>query len=273
MNEEISKKRKKKRIKWYTYVDDELHGYLEQFMESFKLKNRAKFIRNGVKYYINHLEQVMEKEIEMIDFKEKKVNDIIEKAIEKYYVNTENFSVKLKQYLSPLKTSVLMLKELIDNEERALKLFENIEKAINGLEISIESEIKKPTPKRFVKNFDLLHIEDNELDRRVIHDYFEDKGVKITSVETAEEALDILHHATPKAFLIDYALTTSRFNGDKLCKLLKSKEEYQDKAVYIISAMISEEQKRDVIAKCNADCIITKPIKSLKELDVILTNL
>ena len=272
MNDKTEEKKARKKIKWYTYVDEDLKDKLEAFMQQFNVNNRAKIIRHSVNHYIDHVTHIQDKELDIRGYEEENINAYISQAIDAFYLPRSRFLKQLKQQISPLKTAILMLRESLEDSE-LISLVENAEKAVNGLESSVKLEMIKPTPQRFVRNFDILHVEDNELDRKVIHDYFTNKGIRIKSVETAEEALDLLNHCTPKVFLVDYSLDTSRMNGDQLCKIIKTREEYKHKPIHIITAMITEKQSEDLKKRSGAESVIMKPIRSLSELDVIIKDL
>ena len=78
--------------------------------------------------------------------------------------------------------------------------------------------------------------------------------------------------ATPKAFLLDIDLRTSNIDGAKLCQMLKSKMSYNAIPIILISAVVSEKEKK-ISTITEADDIIIKPIDKLADLDVILKYL
>ncbi|MFX1589774.1 MAG: hypothetical protein ACFFC1_16615, partial [Promethearchaeota archaeon] len=163
MNNKILKetKKSKKDVKWYTYVDSELDTKLKEFMELYNIKKQAKVIRDCVNYYIDYVKQVLQKHTEIKEYNDKYINDFIRKAINVHELDM-NYYEELKQKLSPLKMSILML----DNSLKAPnKLTENIENAKNALvelENSIKRRFEQPKLIRHVKIFDILYIEDNE---------------------------------------------------------------------------------------------------------------
>lgn len=274
MNDKIAKeiKKPKKDIKWYSYVNLELDNKLNTFMEQYNVKNQAKIIRDCVNHYLDYVIQILSKDIERKEYDDNYINDFIRNAIN-IYEPSNNLFEELKQKLSPLKTSILMSKDLVDKPE---VLFENIKnsiKAIIELEKAIKRHFEEPRPIRYVKRFDILYIEDNELDRKTIETYFKGKGADIKSVETSEEGLEILKISSPNVILLDVNLKTSRINGDKLCKTLKSKEEYSDLPIILMTATISEKEKVEFLANTRADDIIIKPINELADLDLLFTYL
>ena len=92
----------------------------------------------------------------------------------------------------------------------------------------------------------------------------------IKSVETSEEGLDILKVSTPQAFFLDIDLRNSNIDGAKLCQMLKSKELYMAIPIILISAVVSEKEKEEILKITEADEIIIKPIDKLADLDVLL---
>ena len=141
------------------------------------------------------------------------------------------------------------------------------------LESSIKRHFEKPKLIRYIKKFDILYIEDNELERNTIDTYFKRKDVDIKSVETSEEGLDILKASTPQAILLDIDLKTSNIDGTKLCQMLKSKMLYKAIPIILISAVVSEKEKKEILTITEAEEIIIKPIDKLADLDVLLKYL
>ena len=264
----------KKDIKWYTYVDSYLDSKLKNFMDDYKIKNQAKLIRNFVNYGIDYLNAIFQKKSrdDPQKYDEIELDNLIRKAIDGYEVGN-NFHEELKQNLSPLKLSLLMLDGFIEEKE---KLSEGIQTAISALEeleISVKRHFKEPNIIRLVKKIDLLYIEDNELERKNVEHFFKAQGVDIKSMETTDEALYFLKTLTPRAILVDINLKTSNINGDKLCQMLKSNAQYNSIPIILISAIYSEKEKEDVLTSTGADDIIFKPIDKLKDLDVLFKYL
>ena len=274
MNEKNSEttKKSKKEIKWYTYVDSELDNKLTEFMKQYNVKNQANVIRSCVNNHLEYVKQILQKNIEIKYYDDEYINDFIKEAINAYDPRNTLFE-ELKQKLSPLKTSVLMSKDLINKPEILFENIENSIKAIIELEKIIKQHFEEPRPTRYIKRFDILYVEDNELDRKSIETYFKSKGADIIPVETSEEGLEILKISTPNVILLDVDLKTSKINGDRLCKMLKSKEQYNKIPIVLMTATISEKEKEELLTITGADDIIIKPINKLSDLDLILTKL
>jgi len=272
--ESIKTGKLKKDIKWYTYVDSHLDSKLQDFMDEYEIKNQAKIIRNFVNYSIDYINAITEKKScnDNQNFDETEIDMLIRKAIEEYEIGN-NFHEELKQKLSPLKVSLLMLDSYSEEKEKLSEGIQNAIRALEELEITVKRHFEEPTIRRFVKKIDILYVEDNELERITINHFFNSKGVDIKSVETSDEALHILKSLTPRAILLDINLKTSSINGDKLCQILKSKAEYNSIPIILISAAFSEKEKQEVLASTGADEIIFKPIDKLKELDVLFKYL
>jgi len=241
-------------------------------MEQYHIKNQAKIIRNSVKSYLDNVYQILEKDMEGKEYDEESINESIREAINTFDLHS-TFHEELKQKLSPLKVSILMLNSFLNEPNKLTESIENIKNALSELESSIKRHFEKPKLIRYVKKFDILYIEDNELERKTVDAYFKRKGVNIKSVETSEEGLDILKVSTPRAILLDIDLRTSSIDGAKLCQMLKSKMLYKAIPIILISAVVSEKEKKKMVTITEADNIIIKPINKLEDLDILLKYL
>ena len=264
----------KKDIKWYTYVDSFLDSKLHDFMEEYKINNQAETIRNCVNYCIDYLNAIFQKKSHKgpQKYDEIELDNLIKKAINGYEIGN-GFHEELKQKLSPLKLSLLMLNNYIEDKEKLLEGIQNAISALEDIELSVKRHFEEPKLIRFIKKFDILYIEDNELERKTVDTYFKRKDVDIKSVETSEEGLDILKVSTPQAFLLDIDLKTSNIDGAKLCQMLKSKELYEAIPIILISAVVSEKKRKEILKVTDADDLIIKPIDKLADLDVLLKYL
>ena len=241
-------------------------------METHNIKNQAKIIRDSVKYYLDYVKLILQKDIEVIDYNDKLVNSSIKEAIDAFELN-KSFYEELKQKISPIKLSILMLNDFLVEPEKMNVSIENLKNAFFDLESLIKRHFEEPKPIRHIKKFDILYIEDNELERETVNTYFKRKGFDIRSVETSEEGLDILKVSTPQAILLDLNLKTSNIDGLKLCQKLKANKEYKSIPIVLISALVTEKEKKEILEKTNADDIIIKPIDKLSDLDVILEKI
>ncbi|NHJ20901.1 MAG: response regulator [Candidatus Lokiarchaeota archaeon] len=264
----------KKDIKWYTYVDSRLDSKLQEFMDEYEITNQAKIIRTFVDYSIDYIKAIVEKKAcyDIQNYNESELDALIRKAIEEYEIGN-NFYEELKQKISPLKVSLLMLNNYIKDPDKLTEGIQNAIDALKELEDIVSRHFEEPNIVRFVRKIDILYIEDNELERRTIDHFFKLKGVEIKSVETSDEALQILKTVTPRAILLDINLKTSNINGDNFCQMLKSKPQYDSIPVILISAAVSEKERHEVLARTKADDIIFKPIDRLKELDIMFKHL
>jgi len=272
--ENIKPGKNKKDIKWYTYVDSFLDSKLHDFMEEYKINNQAKIIRNCVNYCIDYLNAISQKKShdDPQKYDEIELDNLIKKAINGYEIGN-SFHEELKQKLSPLKLSLLMLNNYIEEKEKLLDGIQNAISALDELEFSVKRHFEEPKLIRYIKKFDILYVEDNELERKTVDTYFKRKDVDIKSVETSEQGLDILKVSTPQAFLFDIDLRTSNIDGAKLCQMLKSKELYKAIPIILISAVVSKKEKKEILKITEADDIIIKPIDKLADLDVLLKYL
>jgi len=166
-----------------------------------------------------------------------------------------------------------MLSSFLNEPNKLIESIENAKNALLELENSIKRHFEEPKLIRYIKNFDILYIEDNELERKTVDAYFKRKDIDIKSVETSEEGLDILKASTPQAILLDIDLKTSNIDGVKLCQMLKAKMLYKAIPIILISAVVTEKEKEEILSITEADDIIIKPIDKLADLDVLLKYL
>ena len=260
----------KKDIKWYTYVDSCLDSKLRDFMCEYKINNQAKIIRNCVNHCIDYVDAIFQKKSQddPQKYDEAELDNLIRKAIDGYEIGS-SFHEEIKQKLSPLKVSLLILNNYIDDREKLQDGIQNAISALEALEISVKQHFEEPNVVRFVRKIDLLYIEDNELERRTVDQYFKTQGVDIKSMETSDEALYVLKTLTPRAILLDINLKTSNINGDQFCQMLKSNAHYNSIPIILISAAFSEKEKSEILEATGADDIVFKPIDRLKDLDVL----
>ena len=243
-------------------------------MEQFKINNQARLLRNFVDNHIDYINIVAKKNTlnHSLEYDEKYFYEFISKAID-VYEEGNGFYEELKQKLSPLKISILMLENCYGDCESMLEVIDNIKKALEGIEQSVKHHFEEPKIARFVKKIDVLYIEDNELERKTIDTFFSQKGINIKSVETSEEAFYLLKTLTPRVILVDINLKTSNINGDKFCQIVKANSEYSSIPIILISAIVSKDKKQDILTKTGAEDIIIKPIDSLTDLHILFKYL
>lgn len=239
-------------------------------MESFEITNQAKLIRICVDQNIDYINSIYQKQPIKGPKKFNQIyfNKFIQNAIENYE-DGNGYYEELKQKLSPLKLSILMLEKKMANNNDLMDAIMNIKQSFEELERTVKRRYEEPKLTRFVKKIDILHIEDNELERKTIETYFKNNDINIKSVETSEEAMYLLNNLTPKVILVDINLKTSSIQGDKLCRLIKSNDEYRKVPVVLISALVSKSRKHEILEATGADNIIIKPIEKLADLDII----
>ncbi|MFX1328115.1 MAG: hypothetical protein ACFE91_08230, partial [Promethearchaeota archaeon] len=148
-------------------------------MEDFNINNQANLIRTFVHNNIDYINAIFKKKslTGLKKYDENYFDDFIRKAIDMYEeFNGNGFHEVLKQKLSPLKLSILMLENYHNGSELLLEIINNIQKAYEELENSIKRHFEEPKLIRFVKKVDILYIEDNELERKTIDAFFKSKG-------------------------------------------------------------------------------------------------
>ena len=272
--ENIKQDKLKKNIKWYTYVDSQLDFKLLDFMEEYKIKNKAKIIRNFVNYSIDYLNAIFQKKLQNNpqNYNETELDNLIRKAIDAHEIGN-SFQEELRQRISPLKISLLILNNYIEDKEKLSLGIKNAINALEELEITVKRHFEVPNIIRYIKKIDILYVEDNELERKTIDHFYKAKGLDIKSVETSDEVMYILKTLTPRVILLDVNLKTSNINGDNLCQILKSNDEYSFIPIVLISAVFSENKKKEILTSTGADAVIFKPIDKLKDLDVLFKYL
>lgn len=251
-----------------------LDSKLKTFMESFNIKNQAKLIRMFVDENIDYINAIYRtkpiKELE--GFNPTYLREFILDAIESHEVES-GFYEALKQKLSPLKMSILMLEKQLENPSDLMRAISNINQSFKELESVVKRRYEEPKLTRFAKKIDILYIEDNELERKTLETYFKANYVDIKSVETSEEAMYLLNTLTPKVILADINLKTSGINGDKLCQMIKASEEYRKVPFVLISALVSKDEKHEILESTGANDIIIKPIEKLADLEIMFKYL
>ena len=243
-------------------------------MEKYDIKNQAELIRTFVNDGIDYINAVNRKKSFKEDKKydEQEFHEYITKAIDTHEEGN-GFHEELKQKLSPLKLSILILENHLNDPENLSEKVGNVQEAFDALENLVKQHFEEPKLIRFVKHVDILYIEDNPLERKTVKTFFQTMGLSIKSVETSEEGLYLLNVLTPKVILVDIKLKTSNINGDEFCRIVKSISEYSSIPIVLISAVVSEHNKREIMIKTGADDIIIKPINKLSDLHVLLKYL
>ena len=265
-----TKVKAKKDIKWYSYVTATLDTKLKNFMKDFNVNNQAKIIRTFVSNAIDYINAVyMKKPLRgSKNFDDKYFYEYIIKAVETFEEGN-GFHEGLKQKLSPLKLSILMLENHINEPEIQKKIVYNLRDAFEELEMHIKHHFEKPKLTRFIKKVDILYIDDNDLERKTLENFLQVSGLDTKAVKNSDEGLYLLNILTPQLILMDSDLKTSNINGDCLCQIIKSREEYKTIPIILISTSTSDEEKQDILARTNADDMISKPVNSLSDLNVI----
>jgi len=274
INEPATPRKSKKEIKLYTYIDSDLDTKLKDFMEDYGIKNQASLLRSCLNNFIDYVNIIYNKNSinEPKKYVANEIDEYIRKAIEEYETSYSLYE-EIKQRISPLKVSLLMLNNYTEELDKLLEGIDNARGALDELENFVKHRFEEPNLKRYVKKIDVLYIEDNELERKTVDAYFKRKGIDIKSIETSDEGLYLLKTLTPKAILLDINLRTSNIKGDELCRIIKSNEQYCSIPIILITALISENEKREMLNSTGADGIIIKPIDKLKDLDIILDYL
>lgn len=109
---------------------------------------------------------------------------------------------------------------------------------------------------------EIFIIEDDQEIQKMLRDYFEKNGFSAKAFGNAESFLFEIKKKKPDIILLDLMLPDA--DGIEVCKNLKSKEEYSNIPVIIISAK-TQEVERVIGLEVGADDYVCKPF-SLREL-------
>lgn len=69
------------------------------------------------------------------------------------------------------------------------------------------------------ESYQILHVEDSPTQQILMQDLLEAQGWAVTTVASAQEAMEFLEQKTPHLVLIDYILPGMR--GDELCRRIR----------------------------------------------------
>ena len=125
------------------------------------------------------------------------------------------------------------------------------------------------------KNIEILLVEDNPADARLIMEAFKESKVlnKLSHANTGEEALEYLHsaasnHHRPDLIFLDLKLPGK--SGFEVLSEIKSDPKFMKIPVVIISGLNSAESISRSY-QLNANCYITKPTNNREFSDMIKT--
>ena len=232
------------------YVEKDTKEKWDDFRKHHDISTVSKLIRNSVNQYVDQESKFGPKDPSRIDL------GVL-----------SNISHELKQPLTNIKGFAQLLLEDSSKEElseRALKIAKNIfdssllleKKIVNFLDnIKVENE-----------QFDLLLIEDDLATIQLITSFFKNKGFSVRGVISASRGREELKNGTPKVILLDVILPDE--NGYELCKDLKSKKEFQDVPIFILTAIPASEVE-EKLDEIGADGYILKPF-DFSDFDKIL---
>jgi len=108
-----------------------------------------------------------------------------------------------------------------------------------------------------LKSMNILLIDDDEWIRDSMHVFFETEGCRITSLETAEEALQIIHQQDFDIVICDYKLPG--LNG---LTLLKEVRQVQENALTILITAYKTADLVSEAKKIGVNAFIAKPFSS-----------
>ena len=259
----------KKDVKVYTYVDRVMDKELSTFIEQNEISSKAKLLRDSLKLYLKCNSIIDRNAASRKDYDTDFINEVVIDAMHNY-TTFLGFYEELKQHLSPLKTSALLLRKFKDEPEKLGGPLGTVLEAVEHLSRSIKRRFEPQTTSTLFKKVDILHVEDNELDRESIKTYFEHQDISVKSAETVEEALEILRYSAPKAILLDLNLKRSRMQGVEFCERLKAQRKHESIPIVIMTAIVTRAEREQLLEATGAEELIIKPINSLSELDILL---
>ncbi|AGK99131.1 response regulator [Clostridium pasteurianum] len=123
---------------------------------------------------------------------------------------------------------------------------------------------------KIVKHKTILVVEDNEINKKIVHRFLKHLGYKYISVSNGKEAIEILEDNSVDLILMDIQMPI--LDGYEATEIIRKKEAVLRKHTPIIAmtayAMIGDREK---FIKCGMDNYISKPF-SMDSLDEILKN-
>ena len=103
----------------------------------------------------------------------------------------------------------------------------------------------------------VLVVEDSSTEREIILGYLQQVGVKVTTAETGEEALEKIQENLPDVIVLDVVLPGR--SGFEICREIKSTESMKKIPIIICSTKGSEMDKFWGM-KQGADAYLSKPL-------------
>lgn len=107
-----------------------------------------------------------------------------------------------------------------------------------------------------------LVVDNNKVILRLLTRMLQKKGYEVQSAEDGLSALKVLKSFTPDIIFID--LIMPKINGDKLCRIIRRRPEFDPVFIVIVSAVAAEE-KIDFIALGADACIAKGPARDMEE--------
>ncbi|MFX1259985.1 MAG: PleD family two-component system response regulator [Promethearchaeota archaeon] len=263
------------RSQWTIYFKPELELKLENYVLKIKSKkknySKSRMARDGMNLLID-ISQKLEELGQNYDY-----DSVARLAIEaiNFYFNEGRISKSrinndFTQFITPLKYSLQLIKDNLNEPDKIIKIVEDAEKAINELDRRREYYFEEPPKERFIRKFNILLIEDDDFTRKTVEMHLNRKGYTIKSVKSAEEGLIELNASTPKLILLDKKLPDMQ--GDELCKMLKFKEEYKEYKeipVILFSSFINKKDVEKIKVETGADEIILKRGGDIRDLEIL----
>ena len=108
----------------------------------------------------------------------------------------------------------------------------------------------------------ILVVDDNPVILKIIANILEKEGLEVRTADNGLSALEVLKIFTPQIMIIDIVMP--KISGDKLCRIIRSKAQFKDLYIIILSAIAAEE-KIDASAFGADICIAKGPFQKLTE--------
>ncbi len=115
------------------------------------------------------------------------------------------------------------------------------------------------------KSKTILVVDDSETNLVLLEAVLKERGLKVNTAKSVNQAMDTLHSEKPDLILLD--LLMPGVNGYDMLDRLKSSNEFKDMPVIIVSAVIDPETQKTCLDKGAWD-YMTKPV----EIDTLLTR-